>query len=110
MYRICRVARAVGLGALAALAGCAPDAPVRPAKAPSFDVAAASRPAFVFPAGCCYYQGHIVRTVVPPASAARAPSPTARATRQILYIVSPPRHVGARATARRHRRRAPASY
>jgi hypothetical protein len=69
MYRICRVARAAGLGALAvALAGCAPDAPVRPGKAPSFDAAAASRPPFVFPAGCCYYQGRIVRTVVPPAS------------------------------------------
>ncbi len=69
MYRIYRVVRAAGLGALAAaLAGCAPDAPVRPAKAPSFDAAAASRPPFVFPAGCCYYQGRIVRTVVPPAS------------------------------------------
>src|SRR5438445_13442948 len=67
MYRIFRVARAVGLGVLVA-AGCAPDAPVRPSGVPSFDAAAASRPPFVFPAGCCYYQGRIVRTVVPPAS------------------------------------------
>ena len=67
MYRICRVARAAGLGVLVA-AGCAPDAPVRPSGALSFDAAAASRPPFVFPAGCCYYQGRIVRTVVPPAS------------------------------------------
>ena len=28
----------------------------------------AARPPFVFPGGCCYYQGSIVRTVVPPAS------------------------------------------
>ncbi len=67
MYRIFRVARAAGLGVLVA-AGCAPDAPVRPSGALSFDAAAASRPPFVFPAGCCYYQGRIVRTVVPPAS------------------------------------------
>jgi hypothetical protein len=31
-------------------------------------VASASVPPFVFPAGCCYYEGRIVRTVVPPAS------------------------------------------
>src|SRR3989454_11257035 len=67
MYRICRVARAAGLGVLVA-AGCAPDVPVRPSGGLSFDAAAASRPPFVFPAGCCYYQGRIVRTVVPPAS------------------------------------------
>ncbi len=68
MHRIHRVACAAGLGALAAaLAGCAPDAPVRPGEAPSFDAAAASTPPFVFPTGCCYYAGHIVRTVVPPA-------------------------------------------
>lgn len=30
--------------------------------------AGADRPAFVFPEGCCYYQGDIVRTVVPPSS------------------------------------------
>jgi hypothetical protein len=31
-------------------------------------VAAADRPAFVFPGGCCYYEGEIVRTVVPPSA------------------------------------------
>src|SRR2546426_11528929 len=65
MYRIFRVARAAGLGVLVA-AGCAPDVPVRPSGAVSFDAAAASRPPFVFPAGCCYYQGRIGPTVVPP--------------------------------------------
>lgn len=30
--------------------------------------AMAARPGFVFPDGCCYYDGDIVRTVVPPAS------------------------------------------
>lgn len=27
-----------------------------------------SRPGFVFPAGCCYYEGMMVHTVVPPAT------------------------------------------
>lgn len=31
-------------------------------------VAAAARPGFVFPAGCCYYDGSIVRTVVTPSA------------------------------------------
>lgn len=57
-----------GLGALVAIAGCAPDAPVRPGGALSLDAAGTGRPPFVFPIGCCYYQGHVVRTVVPPAS------------------------------------------
>jgi len=30
--------------------------------------ALADRPPFVFPGGCCYYEGAIVRTVVPPAA------------------------------------------
>ena len=30
--------------------------------------ASAARPGFVFPDGCCYYDGAVVRTVVPPAS------------------------------------------
>jgi hypothetical protein len=29
--------------------------------------AVAEKPGFVFPGGCCYYEGEIVRTVVPPA-------------------------------------------
>ena len=28
----------------------------------------AARPGFVFPGGCCYYQGTVVRTVVPPSA------------------------------------------
>lgn len=31
-------------------------------------VATAARPGFVFPAGCCYYEGTIVRTVVTPSA------------------------------------------
>ena len=31
-------------------------------------VATASRPGFVFPAGCCFYNGESVQTVVPPAA------------------------------------------
>ncbi|SRR6266540_4232764 len=72
MHQIQQVACGVGLSALAvAIGGCAPDAPVRPDQAPSFE-AAGSRPPFVFSANCCYYQGRIVRTVVPPASAPQA--------------------------------------
>jgi hypothetical protein len=31
-------------------------------------VASAARPGFVFPSGCCFYEGDTVRTVVPPAA------------------------------------------
>jgi hypothetical protein len=31
-------------------------------------VAAAAQPGFVFPGGCCFYEGDTVRTVVPPAA------------------------------------------
>lgn len=72
MHRISHLTCAAGLYALAALAGCSVDAPLRPGPAPSFGAASASRPPFVFPAGCCYYQGRVVRTVVPPASAPKA--------------------------------------
>jgi hypothetical protein len=50
------------------LAGCGEEGVVQP----GVDVPVASepsaRPAFVFPAGCCFYEGRMVRTVVPPAS------------------------------------------
>lgn len=36
--------------------------------AASLAPAQAATPPFVFPDGCCYYEGSIVRTVVPPAS------------------------------------------
>jgi hypothetical protein len=50
------------------LAGCGDGSisqPTPDAPDPS-DVSA--RPAFVFPGGCCFYEGRMVRTVVPPAS------------------------------------------
>ncbi|MBI1966423.1 MAG: hypothetical protein HYS40_00380 [Gemmatimonadetes bacterium] len=69
MNRIAKVTWAVGFGAAAAaLAGCAPDSPVQP-EGPAFATASATRPPFVFPAGCCFYEGRVVRTVVPPAAA-----------------------------------------
>lgn len=36
--------------------------------ATSVTPAFADRPGFVFPGGCCYYNGAVVRTVVPPAA------------------------------------------
>jgi hypothetical protein len=56
------------LGLAATLAGCSYDAPAAPDEVASFAPAFASRPPFVFPDGCCYYEDRIVRTVVPPAS------------------------------------------
>lgn len=35
---------------------------------PAFSVGNGSAPPFVFPAGCCFYNGQVVRTVVPPAA------------------------------------------
>ena len=60
---------------LPALAGCATETPARPDAAVGIDPAASStnsRPPFVFPAGCCYYNGTVVRTVVPPANTPHA--------------------------------------
>jgi hypothetical protein len=54
------------LSVLAVFAACTSDAPVSPARA--LDVAATDSRAAVFPSICCYYQGQVVRTVVPPAS------------------------------------------
>jgi hypothetical protein len=68
MHRIRRMAGTAALATVTvAAAACAPDTAVQPSDAPAF-AAAASRPPFVFPGNCCYYQGRIVRTVVPPAS------------------------------------------
>ncbi len=58
----------VGLALAAAAAACAdpttfPSAAARPAFSTAGDP-----PPFVFPAGCCYYNGQVVRTVVPPAA------------------------------------------
>lgn len=61
------------LGTLAATAaGCAPEGSVQPTNAPLFSAVSGDRPPFVFPSGCCYYQGQVVRTVVPPASTPKA--------------------------------------
>jgi len=52
-----------------AVAGCSAGDVVQPGlAAPLASVATSSRPPFVFPDGCCFYAGRVVRTVVPPAS------------------------------------------
>ena len=57
-----------GVAVLLAIAGCSPGDVVQPAAAvPLASVVAGARPPFVFPSGCCFYQGRVVRTVVPPA-------------------------------------------
>jgi hypothetical protein len=58
-----------GAAAVASLlAGCNETVPVDPGTDVALVAAASSRPPFVFPEGCCFYQGDMVRTVVPPAS------------------------------------------
>ncbi len=59
-----------GPAALAlALVGCSERGVVQPSIAlPLAAVLASERPPFVFPNGCCFYKGGVVRTVVPPAS------------------------------------------
>ena len=53
-----------------ALLSCAEPTAVQPEiVAPAFAAASNGTPPFVFPAGCCYYNGRMVRTVVPPAAA-----------------------------------------
>jgi hypothetical protein len=57
-----------GRAALAlVLAGCSEGAVVQPSVDARVESGSA-RPAFVFPGGCCFYEGMMVRTVVPPAS------------------------------------------
>jgi hypothetical protein len=49
--------------------GCGQDEVVQPSLAvPLGSVVASAVPPFVFPGGCCFYEGGVVRTVVPPAS------------------------------------------
>ena len=60
---------------LPGLAGCAMQTPTRPEAEVGIEPAAGStnsRPPFVFPAGCCYFNGTVVRTVVPPANTPKA--------------------------------------
>jgi hypothetical protein len=67
------------LGLLPALGGCSMPTPTQPDATASISPAPivasspssssnSGRPPFVFPAGCCYYNDTVVRTVVPPAS------------------------------------------
>lgn len=58
-----------GYGAVALIfAACAPENMTAPAPdGPALRLEAASAPPFVFPAGCCFYENTMVRTVVPPA-------------------------------------------
>jgi len=58
----------VGLALAAIAAACTDPTTVQPAAArPAFSTVGGPPP-FVFPAGCCYYNGQVVRTVVPPAA------------------------------------------
>jgi len=57
-----------GTALVLAVAGCSEETAVQPSLTASAASAAASeRPPFVFPSGCCFYEGRVVRTVVPPA-------------------------------------------
>lgn len=53
------------------LAGCGDQAVQPMADSPTLRSASAQAPPFVFPAGCCYYENTMVRTVVPPAASPR---------------------------------------
>ena len=69
MSRMRYVVRATALVlSVAELGACAGDTPTRPEGRVAFVVTNAGVPPFVFPGGCCYYEGRVVRTVVPPAS------------------------------------------
>jgi hypothetical protein len=58
-----------GVALALAVAGCSPGEVVQPiSAAPLASAVASARPGFVFPSGCCFYEGRVVRTVVPPAS------------------------------------------
>ena len=62
--------RAAGLLAIVVgltSSGCDQTSPVQPISSGDLVTAANGPPPFVFPAGCCYYEDVVVRTVVPPA-------------------------------------------
>jgi hypothetical protein len=69
MFCARRLTGTAGCIVAAILVGCASEAPVAPPDASPDLSASASRPPFVFPGGCCFYEDRMVRTVVPPASA-----------------------------------------
>lgn len=100
MNRLEKITRAAGAVLItAAVAGCAETASTQPEAALSF-ASGGGRPPFVFPAGCCYYQGRIVRTVVPPASTPQEGSddffafPAGGATGQKAIVAVAPGDVG----------------
>lgn len=75
MYRLLTLG--LGLAALVSTtAACEMGSPAGPASPSTIGAGAeatsananASRPPFVFPDGCCFYNGTMVRTVVPPAT------------------------------------------
>jgi hypothetical protein len=66
MRSLLRLGGAAAIASL--LAGCNEKAPVEPGIDAAPAAAASSRPPFVFPENCCFYEGTMVRTVVPPAS------------------------------------------
>jgi hypothetical protein len=60
---------ACGAALALASAGCSSGDVLQPiSAAPSASVVATGVPPFVFPGSCCFYEGGVVRTVVPPAS------------------------------------------
>ncbi|MGH7553648.1 MAG: DUF7482 domain-containing protein [Longimicrobiales bacterium] len=74
MQGIIALGRATGFFGLVVgltAAACEQPSPVQPDTPVAFSMGGGPPP-FVFPAGCCYYEGRIVRTVVPPA---RSPKP-----------------------------------
>jgi len=57
-----------GVALVLVAAGCSPGDVAQPnAATPLASVVASAVPPFVFPGGCCFYEGRVVRTVVPPA-------------------------------------------
>lgn len=50
------------------LAGCSEGAVLQPSVDRPLTSGVSARPAFVFPSGCCFYEGRVVRTVIPPAN------------------------------------------
>jgi hypothetical protein len=57
-----------GAALVLVLAGCGEGGVVQPGVEAPVASEPSPRPAFVFPGGCCFYEGRMVRTVVPPAS------------------------------------------
>lgn len=58
-----------GVAGVLSLVGCGQEPALQPnVDGPPVPGEVSARPAFVFPGNCCFYQGEMVRTVVPPAS------------------------------------------